>query len=105
MKLVMLGIALMACLPAFPQDQPAASHRYEVFRTRDGFRFVWDDGSLLEVKATTMESVKELPGVRFKGMVEIKIDGVTLQADEVDYHLDTGEFEPYGNVHLKPNAK
>lgn len=52
-----------------------------------------------------MESVKELPGVRFKGMVEIKIDGVVLQADEVDYHLDTGEFEPYGNVHLKPTPQ
>jgi lipopolysaccharide assembly outer membrane protein LptD (OstA) len=105
MKLILLGIALMASLPAFPQDQPVQSHRYEVFRIRDGFRFVWDDGRLLEVKAASIEPLKELPGVRFKGMVEIKIDGVVLQADEVYYHLDSGEFEPYGNVHLKPTAK
>lgn len=28
-----------------------------------------------------------------------------VKADEVDYHWDSGELEPSGNVHLQPIAK
>jgi hypothetical protein len=104
MRLVMLGIGLIGCLPVFPQDRPAVNpgHSFEVFRIRGGFRVVVDNGGTLEARATSIEAVSPLPVVRFKGNVEITIDGVELQADEVDYHWDTGELEPLGNVHLTP---
>lgn len=103
MKLLTLGLALIACLSTFAQDQPAR-HNYTIFRIRDGFRVVVDNDRVLEATAKSIEDVKPLPVVRLKGNVEITIDGVELQADEVDYHWDTGELEPYGNVHLKPVA-
>jgi lipopolysaccharide assembly outer membrane protein LptD (OstA) len=40
--------------------------------------------------------------VRLSGSVDVTIKGMSLQADEVDIHFDTGDFEPRGNVHLKP---
>jgi lipopolysaccharide assembly outer membrane protein LptD (OstA) len=107
MRRVTLGIALIACPVIFAQNQTAdPSHKYiyTMFRTRDGFRVVVDDGRVLDVIATSVESIKPSDVVRFKGNVEIKLDGVDLFADEVDYHLYTGELEPLGNVHLEPIA-
>jgi lipopolysaccharide assembly outer membrane protein LptD (OstA) len=40
--------------------------------------------------------------IRLTGNVEISSKGVTLQADEADYHCGTGEVEPRGNVLFKP---
>jgi lipopolysaccharide assembly outer membrane protein LptD (OstA) len=105
MKLLMLGIALIACLSVFAQDQPTAGHSFEVFRIRDGFRVVVDNARVLEAIARSIETVKTSDVVRFKGNVEITIDGVELRADEVDYHWATDELEPLGNVHVKPVAQ
>jgi hypothetical protein len=106
MKLVMLGIALIACLPVSPQDQlTVIPQNYQVFRISGGFRVVAEDGRFVNAIAATIESAKALRVVRFKGNVEITINGVELRADEVDYHWDTGELEPNGNVHVKPIAK
>jgi lipopolysaccharide assembly outer membrane protein LptD (OstA) len=107
MRLATLAIALIACPALFAQNQPAdPSHKYiyTMFRIRDGFRVVVDDRRVLDAIATSFESIKPSGVVRFKGNVEIKLDGVDLFADEVDYHLDTGELEPLGNVRLKPIA-
>ena len=106
MKFVMLGIALIVCLPGFPQDQPTVlPQNYVVFRISGGFRVVAEDGRFVNAIAATIETVKPLHVVRFKGNVEIAINGVELRADEVDYHWDTGELEPNGHVHLQPVAK
>lgn len=103
MRRFALGLALAACLPIFAQDQPAApGHNFSVFRIRDGFRVVSDNGRVLEATAKDMESLKPSGVLRFRGKVEIALDGVELRADEVDYHWDTGELEPYGNVQLQP---
>ena len=101
MKFFTLGVALLTCLPVFPQDK-STRHEYTLFRTRDGFRVVVDSGSGFEVIAKSLEDLKPLPAVRFKGGVEITLNRMELRADEVDYHWDTGEIEPFGNVHLKP---
>jgi len=106
MKFVIFGIALIACLPVFPQDQPTVvPQNYVVFRISGGFRVVAEDGRFVNAIAATIEPVKPLQVVRFKGNVEITIDGMELRADQVDYHWDTGELEPNGNVHLQPVAK
>ncbi len=41
--------------------------------------------------------------VQLRGNVEIKTSGSFVQADEVDYHLATGEMELRGNVRVKPD--
>src|ERR1700722_2915707 len=106
MKFIMLGIALIVCLPGFPQDQPAVvPQNYVVFRISGGFRVVAEDGRFVNAIAATIEPGKAPHVVRFKGNVEITINGVELRADEVDYHWDTGELEPNGNVHLQLVAK
>jgi lipopolysaccharide assembly outer membrane protein LptD (OstA) len=103
MKLAILGIALVACLPLFPQDQPTAlPQNFQVFRISGGYRVVAEDGRFVNAIAAAIEAVKPLRVVRLKGDVEITINGVELRADEVDCHWDTGELEPLGNVHLKP---
>jgi lipopolysaccharide assembly outer membrane protein LptD (OstA) len=106
MRRIVLGIALMACLPVFAQDQPTAVpvHGFKVFRTSGGYRVSMDDGREVNVLASSIEAVNPVRVVRFKGDVEMKINGLELRADEVDYHWDTGEIEPLGNVHLKPIA-
>ena len=37
----------------------------------------------------------------FTGAVDIQIGGIRVTADEADLHLDTGEYDLRGNVHLK----
>ena len=102
MKLAAMGIALIACLPLFPQAEPTVvPQNYVVFRISGGFRVVAEDGRFVNTIAATLEDVKPLRVVRLKGNVEITVNGVELRADELDYHWDTGELEPIGNVHLK----
>jgi lipopolysaccharide assembly outer membrane protein LptD (OstA) len=106
MKSAILGIVLIGFLPAFPQDQSTViPQNYVVFRISSGFRVVGEDGRSVNAIAATIEAVTPLRVVRLKGNVEITINGVELRADEVDYHWDTGELEPLGNVHLKPVSR
>ena len=105
MKRTLLCISLVASFPVFPQNSPMAPPSdVTVFRTRDGFRVSADGGRTVSVVAARIEDPKLSHVVRFKGNVEITVAGVEVQADEVDYHWDTGEIEPYGNVHLMPVA-
>jgi lipopolysaccharide assembly outer membrane protein LptD (OstA) len=101
MKSVLLGIALIACLPVFAQDQLAI--KFLAFKTSTGVRI---SGTLhdepLVGTATSIQGDGALHVARLKGNVEISINGMKLQADEVDLHWDSGEIEPRGNVRLKP---
>jgi lipopolysaccharide assembly outer membrane protein LptD (OstA) len=99
MKRVIFGFALIACLPVIAQDTPRS---FQVFKITGGYRIVAEDGRFVNAIASTMESTGPLPVIRFKGNVDIKLVGVEIQADEVDYHWQTGECEPLGNVHVKP---
>ena len=83
---------LIPSLTLFSQDRPQS---FQVFRIRDGFRVVADDGRSIEAIAAGIEVVKDSTRVvRLKGSVHMRLDGVDLYADEVVYHWDTGECEP-----------
>ena len=100
MKRVILGIALIACLPVFAQDQLAI--KFKAFKTSTGVRIsgtLHDDP--LVGTASSIQGDDTLHLAQLKGNVEITINGMKLQADEVDLHWDSGEIEPRGNVHLK----
>ncbi len=43
--------------------------------------------------------------MHLKGNVKIVQEKVTIAADEADYHLDTGEIKPRGNVRVTPHKR
>lgn len=43
--------------------------------------------------------------MHLKGSVRIVQEKATVTADEADYHLDTGEIEPRGNVRITPHKR
>ena len=50
-------------------------------------------------------SITSKPKVfRLQGKAEIHTPTMALEADEADYHLDTGEIEAHGNVRVTPAA-
>jgi len=101
MKRVIVGVGLIACFPVFAQDQPVMN--FKAFKTSAGIRI---SGTLhdepLVGTASSIQGDNALHLAQLKGNVEITVNGMKLQADEVDLHWDTGEIEPHGNVHLKP---
>jgi lipopolysaccharide assembly outer membrane protein LptD (OstA) len=104
MKLTTLGIALITCIPLFPQNQPPSSAGqsvYTAFRTATGVRLT---GTLLneQFSLTAIKVDRLQDSVRLTGDVEVILKGIKLQADDVVIHFDTGEIEPSGNVRLKP---
>ena len=104
MKLLTLGIAMTVCLPLLAQDQPKANpvYKFAVFRTASGYRIVAFDYRLIVTFASMQGDCKvPLSSLQLKGNVEVTTDGAVLKADEADYHCDTGEIEPLGNVHMK----
>jgi len=54
------------------------------------------------VSITAAEAQPDIRILRLKGRVEIKTSTMLIQADEAEYHGDTGEIEARGNVHIKP---
>jgi lipopolysaccharide assembly outer membrane protein LptD (OstA) len=103
MKRLLLGIALTVCLPLFAQDR-AQRYEFTVYRMRGSYQITAFAGQLV-VTATSMQRVGDVDSsaciLQLRGNVEIRANNVTVQADEADYHCQTGEIEPRGNVHLK----
>ena len=101
MRLLSLVIVLFACLPVFSQEQRAI--RFTAFRTTNGVRI---SGTLhndpLLGTATSIQNEEALHVAHLKGSVELMVNGMKLQADELDLHWDSGDIEPRGNVHLTP---
>ena len=108
MKRLMLGIALIANLPVFAQDQPKSpKYQFTVYRKAgsyliDGFV----DAEHFTVTSNGLETVSRDPAtclLRLTGRVEIRTKDVLVQADEADYHSGegAGDVEPRGNVHLR----
>jgi lipopolysaccharide export system protein LptA len=97
MKLLPFGIALIACVTVFAQDQAI---EFTAYRTATGIRV---SGTLNDKPfagtAASIQRDDKLKISQLKGNVEITINGVQLQADEVD--IGPGVFEMHGNVHIK----
>jgi hypothetical protein len=107
MKRIILGIAVRAGLPVFAQDQLGRIPRndFTVYRVNGGYHIIGFEDQLT-VTSTNLEWISHNPCLlRLTGNVEVIAKGVTLQADEADYHCGTGEIEPRGNVVLKPFAQ
>jgi hypothetical protein len=106
MKRLVLGIALLACLPVFAQDQQRSvpGYNFYVYGKVGSYRIIAFENRLT-VTSTSMQRVGDIgsPGCLLKltGDVEIRTNDVIVQADEADYHCATGEIEPRGNVHMK----
>jgi hypothetical protein len=127
MKLLVSGIALVASISAFGQALPSGSVPFSVLEGSSNRVIVFFplkitfllspfsspraffagprwikatmDSGKSNNKADTVLGSSDL--VELRGNVEIKTDSALVQADEVDYHLATGEMELRGNVRLK----
>ena len=105
MKRLMLGIALIANLPVFAQDQPKSpKYQFTVYRKAgtylinafvDSDQFTVTSNDLMVVDRDAATCL-----LRLTGGVEVRTKDVLLQADEADYHCG-GDIEPRGNVHLR----
>src|SRR5262245_54908968 len=115
MKRLIFAIALMACVPLFGQDIPnnvprrqlfpadRPTYSFFVFRTAAGYRITAFNDQITII-AMKMERVGNLSDstclLKLTGNVEVTVKGVRLEADEADYHCQSGEIEPRGNVHF-----
>ena len=105
MKILVLSIALLASLPMLGQDRSkgpgvenqifhkAGRYRIETSKATDQVVATANDLEWIDRNACL---------IRLTGNVEVSTKGVTLQADQADYHCGTGEVEPRGNVLFKP---
>ena len=120
MKLFALGIAWIACSLSIAQNQTPfvrwaclsstkcqksndpQPENQEFARSAKVGRY-WPDkhGSIFATfMATRIDSGQNV--VHLRGNAEIATNTVIVQADEADYHWDTGEIDARGNVHVKP---
>ena len=97
MKLFMLSLIWIVCIPVFAQDQPATPANIQ----RHEIRF--SEGWVIRTKAETKVSfsAKDIQRdgdlLRLRGSVEIKIGERILQGDEADYNWSTGEITIRGS--------
>jgi len=125
MKLLLMGILLIAAFPAvtqkgIAQDQSqferwaclssskcqrsgdARPETQEFARSAKVGR-LWPEehtNILATFRAGRIDSEQNV--FRLRGNAEIATPTVTLTAEEADYHWDTGEIEARGSVHVKP---
>jgi hypothetical protein len=107
MKRLLLGVALVASLPVFAQDQPKSpNYQFTVYRKAGTYLIdAFVDAERFTVTSNGLEVVSRDPAtclLRLTGGVEVRTKDVLLQADEADYHCGTGagDIKPRGNVHL-----
>jgi len=120
MKLFALGFAWIAYFPSITQDQTPFvrwaclsstkcqqsndphPEKQEFARSAKVDRW-WPDehGSIVATfMATRIDSDQNV--FHLRGNAEIATSTVIVQANEADYHWDTGEIDARGNVHVKP---
>jgi lipopolysaccharide assembly outer membrane protein LptD (OstA) len=105
MKMLVLTIALLASLPIAGQDRPKSpAVDSQIFRKAGRYRIETSTATdQVTISSDNLEWIdKNACLIRLTGSVEISTKGVTVQADEADYHCGTGEVEPRGNVLFKP---
>ncbi len=121
MKLLALA-ALMGCVPVSAQDQPKGvpetRYNFAMFRTTEGYRInAFDDrvlvtftsyeggctGRSYSIRPTAVPAGTDVPSgvLRLTGNVRVTTVDAVVQADEANYHCDTGEIEPLTNVRFK----
>jgi lipopolysaccharide assembly outer membrane protein LptD (OstA) len=100
-------LQLVACLPAFAQDQSRSpSIDSTIYRKAGGYRIeanVRLDGIAQQVivTAANLQWIDHNAClINLTGNVEVTAKGFVLQSDEADYHCSTGEIEFRGNVHV-----
>ena len=105
MKSLVLSVVLMASLPILGQDQSKRiPSDFQIFRKAGHYQIESRTATdRFTAAANSLEWIDRTAClIRLTGDVEISTKGVTLQADEADYHCGTSEFEPRGNVVFKP---
>ena len=93
-----------ACLTssACKRSDDAGPEAQEFARTAKVGRW-WPDGNGNVVATFEATHIETDPTIfRLKGNAEITTAVLIVQADEAEYHWDTGEIEARGNVHVKP---
>ena len=99
MKLLTLGIVLIAGFAVLAQDQPQQTPEQ---RQRQAQRLgavlaqLQENGVPVNFSATNIQRDKSV--LHLKGNVRIGGGGFGMSADEVDYHWDTGQIETRGQV-------
>jgi len=120
MKLLLLAIAWIVYFPCISQNQTLTERwacvsgskcqksndpqfeKREFARTANVGRY-WPEehgAVMVTFEATRIDSDQDV--FRLKGNVTITTATVLVQADEADYHWDTGEIDSRGNVHVRP---
>jgi len=113
MKRLSFGIALVAGITAFAQDQRDLETRAVTLIGPAGQTVVLEihrpvvPQAIAEPPGTFRADVKTVEKllIRLKGNVEIRTDTMLIQADEAEYTRSTGEIEAHGNVRITPIAK
>jgi lipopolysaccharide assembly outer membrane protein LptD (OstA) len=120
MRQVALGLVWMVCFSGLAQDRTqlerwacladkkcqksddSKPEKQEFARTAKVGQ--WWTEEQAPIQATFAASRIESDGdvVRLNGDVEIATSAVILEADEADYHWDTGEIDARGRVHVRP---
>jgi lipopolysaccharide assembly outer membrane protein LptD (OstA) len=115
-----LGVVWIACLPGIAQDQLQFDRwaclankkclqsndprpENQAFARTAKVDQWWPeerDQIVATFKASRIDS--EFDVFRLTGNAEIATGVVIVQADEADYHWDTGEIDARGNVHVRP---
>jgi lipopolysaccharide assembly outer membrane protein LptD (OstA) len=99
--------ALIGCLAAYAQELPPVSspaNQPTNFRVVGGVAIFPAPqlrhlpGNSVSFAASSIE--RDASILRLRGSVEIKTNLMVLNADEVDYHWDTGEYAARGNVYV-----
>ncbi len=120
MKLLALAIAWIVYFPCIAQNQTQTEHwaclssskcqrsndpqpeKQEFARTAKVGRYWPEEHGAIAVtyEDTRIDSDQDV--FRLRGNAEITTNTLIIQADEADYHWDTGEIDSRGNVHIKP---
>ena len=120
MRKVALGLAWTVCFSGLAQDRTqlerwacladrkcqqsndSKPEKQEFARTAKVGQWWTEEHAPIQETFTAAHIESDGDVVRLNGNVEIATSTVVLQADEADYHWDTGEIDARGNVHVKP---
>jgi lipopolysaccharide assembly outer membrane protein LptD (OstA) len=111
MRVLTVVAALAACVAVFAQERskrpPETRYNFAMFKTSTGYRisaFDNREGECMGKSSVRAAGVvSEVPAgvLRLTGNVEISTADAVLQADEADYHCNTGEMDSLTNVHFR----
>ena len=108
MKLFALGAVLMACL-AFAQDRtrntPSEQNGAYVLHYVSTHIYNGQQKTFFFSRTLDRNGDDRAATIRLSGNDRLVSGSVSIQADEVIYHFDTGEIEARGHVSIRPITK